>query len=79
MDASIPVEDQKALDEAFVAEIEARQRDAKGVLPEMVHARQLAEHLKLAGMVEMATNCTGLLSAPPDIDLWDGPSAHDLR
>lgn len=30
-------------------------------------------------MVEMATACTGLLSAPPDIDLWDGPSAHDLR
>jgi quinol monooxygenase YgiN len=30
-------------------------------------------------MVEMATSCNGLLSAPPDIDLWDGPSAHDLR
>lgn len=29
-------------------------------------------------MVEMATSCTGLLVAPPDIDLWDGPSAHDL-
>lgn len=29
-------------------------------------------------MVEMARSCTGLLSAPPDIDLWDGPSAHDL-
>lgn len=29
-------------------------------------------------MVEMATACTGLLTAPPDIDLWDGPSAHDL-
>lgn len=53
---AVPVESQKALDEAFVAEIEARQRDAKGVLPEMVHARQLAEHLKLAGMAEMATD-----------------------
>jgi quinol monooxygenase YgiN len=30
-------------------------------------------------MVEMAKACNGLLSAPPDIDLWDGPSAHDLR
>jgi quinol monooxygenase YgiN len=29
-------------------------------------------------MVEMATACAGLLSEPPDIDLWDGPSAHDL-
>jgi len=30
-------------------------------------------------MVEMATACNGVLSGPPDIDLWDGPSAHDLR
>jgi hypothetical protein len=30
-------------------------------------------------MVEMATSCNGLLTAPPEIDLWDGPSAHDLR
>jgi quinol monooxygenase YgiN len=30
-------------------------------------------------MVEMATACTGLLAVPPDIDLWDAPSAHDLR
>ena len=30
-------------------------------------------------MVEMARSCNGLLSTPPDIDLWDGPSAHDLR
>ena len=29
-------------------------------------------------MVEMARNCTGLLSAPPDIDLFDATSAHDL-
>ena len=29
-------------------------------------------------MVEMAAACTGLLTAPPDIDLWDGVSAHDL-
>lgn len=36
-------------------------------------------HFDSAVMVEMATNCTGLLTGPPDIDLWDGPSAHDLR
>jgi quinol monooxygenase YgiN len=36
-------------------------------------------HFDSPGMVEMATGCTGLLAAPPDIDLWDGPSAHDLR
>ena len=35
-------------------------------------------HFDTPAMVEMATSCTGLLSAPPDIDLWDGPSAHDL-
>jgi quinol monooxygenase YgiN len=29
-------------------------------------------------MIEMAMACNGLLTAPPDIDLWDGPSAHDL-
>ena len=29
-------------------------------------------------MVDMATACNGLLSSAPDIDLWDGASAHDL-
>lgn len=29
-------------------------------------------------MVEMARSCAGLLTNAPDIDLWDGPSAHDL-
>jgi quinol monooxygenase YgiN len=36
-------------------------------------------HFDSAVMVEMATACTGLLTAPPDIELWDGASAHDLR
>lgn len=36
-------------------------------------------HFDSATMVEMATSCTGLLAGPPDIDLWDGSSAHDLR
>jgi len=36
-------------------------------------------HFDSVDMVEMARSCVGLLSAAPDIDLWDGPSAHDLR
>ena len=30
-------------------------------------------------MVGMAESCRGLLAAPPEIDLWNGLSAHDLR
>ena len=35
-------------------------------------------HFDSDEMVEMARSCHGLLSVAPDIDLWDGPSAHDL-
>ncbi|MBV9411205.1 MAG: antibiotic biosynthesis monooxygenase [Acidimicrobiia bacterium] len=35
-------------------------------------------HFDSAEMVEMAKSCRGLLSAPPNIDLFDGISAHDL-
>jgi quinol monooxygenase YgiN len=35
-------------------------------------------HFDSPVMVEMARACAGLLTAPPDIDLWDGASAHDL-
>jgi quinol monooxygenase YgiN len=35
-------------------------------------------HFDSPTMVEMAESCRGLLAAAPDIDLWDGPSAHDL-
>ena len=35
-------------------------------------------HFDDAVMVEMARACNGLLSSPPEIDLWDGASAHDL-
>ncbi len=35
-------------------------------------------HFDSAVMVEMAQACAGILTAAPDIDLWDGPSAHDL-
>jgi len=30
-------------------------------------------------MIDMAKSCNGLLSSPPNIELWDGASAHDLR
>jgi quinol monooxygenase YgiN len=36
------------------------------------------QHFDSADMVEMAKACTGLLAAPPDIDLLEGLSAHDL-
>ncbi len=36
-------------------------------------------HFDSAEMVEMARSCKGLLACAPDIDLWDGVSAHDLR
>jgi hypothetical protein len=29
-------------------------------------------------MVDMAAACAGLLVGPPEIELWDGVSAHDL-
>jgi quinol monooxygenase YgiN len=35
-------------------------------------------HFDSPEMVEMAEACVGLLAAPPDIDLLDGVSAHDL-
>jgi quinol monooxygenase YgiN len=36
-------------------------------------------HFDSPEMVEMAESCRGLLSAAPDIDLFDGLSAHDLQ
>jgi quinol monooxygenase YgiN len=35
-------------------------------------------HFDSADMVEMAEACRGLLTEPPDIDLLDAISAHDL-
>jgi quinol monooxygenase YgiN len=35
-------------------------------------------HFDSAEMVEMAEACRGLLATAPDVDLWDGMSAHDL-
>jgi quinol monooxygenase YgiN len=36
-------------------------------------------HFDSPGMVEMAAACAGLLSHPPQIDLLEGLSAHDLN
>jgi len=36
------------------------------------------DHFDSPEMVEMAESCRGILSAPPDIDLFEGVSAHDL-
>jgi quinol monooxygenase YgiN len=38
----------------------------------------LRRHMDSEEMVGMATACTGILAGPPAIELWDGPSAHDL-
>ena len=35
-------------------------------------------HFDSEEMIEMAASCRDLLTAPPDIDLYDGISAHDL-
>jgi quinol monooxygenase YgiN len=35
-------------------------------------------HFDSEEMVEMAESCRDLLTAPPDIDLYEGISAHDL-
>jgi quinol monooxygenase YgiN len=36
-------------------------------------------HFDSADMVEMAAACAGVLERPPEIDLLDAISAHDLR
>lgn len=35
-------------------------------------------HFDSPEMVEMASACTGLLKGPPEVDLLEGLSAHDL-
>lgn len=36
-------------------------------------------HFAATSMVEMARSCAGIISGPPDIDMWQSMSAHDLR
>ena len=35
-------------------------------------------HFDSPVMVDMARSCEGLLAAPPEVDLWEATSAHDL-
>lgn len=35
-------------------------------------------HFDSTLMIDMAEACVGLLAGPPDVDLWDALSAHDL-
>lgn len=51
---AVPVGKQKALDEAYAAELRALEQSAEGILPAMTRARQLAEHLKLPALIELA-------------------------
>jgi quinol monooxygenase YgiN len=48
------------------------------VIQKWASAGDQRAHFDSDAMVEMARSCNGLLTAPPDIDLWDGASAHDL-
>ena len=36
-------------------------------------------HFDSEVMVDMAHSCRGVIAAPPDIDMWQSMSAHDLR
>jgi quinol monooxygenase YgiN len=48
------------------------------VIQKWESAQAQRRHLDSSVMVEMAQACAGLLTHAPDIDLWNGPSAHDL-
>jgi quinol monooxygenase YgiN len=49
------------------------------VVEKWASAADQRAHFDSADMVEMAEACRGLLTGPPDIDLLEGISAHDLR
>ena len=49
------------------------------VIEKWASAEAQRAHFDSAVMVEMAQACTGLLTGPPDIDLLEGMSAHDLN
>ena len=40
------------------------------------HQRQ---HFDSDVMIDMARSCAGILAVPPEIELWEATSAHDLR
>ena len=49
------------------------------VIEKWASAAALRTHVDAAVLVEMAQACAGLLTGPPEIDLLEGMSAHDLR
>jgi quinol monooxygenase YgiN len=49
------------------------------VIEKWESAEAQRSHFDSAEMVEMADACQGLLRRPPEIDLLDPVSAHDLR
>ena len=54
-------------------------RPSRFVVVEKWESERLArEHFDSPLMVEMAEACRGVLATPPDIDLLEGLSAHDL-
>jgi len=48
------------------------------VIQKWEHPDDQQRHFDSEVMVEMARACTGLLASPPQIDLLEGISAHDL-
>lgn len=50
---SVPVEDQEAIDTAYREELEQLHRVAPGAAVELLRARQLSEHYKLAAAIEL--------------------------
>jgi len=48
------------------------------VVQKWAHPDDQRRHFDSPEMVEMARACAGLLAAPPQIDLLEGISAHDL-
>ena len=48
------------------------------VIEKWVSPAAQREHLDSPQFVELAESCVGLLTGPPEIDLLDGLSAHDL-
>jgi len=48
------------------------------VIQKWESAEAARAHFDAPVMVEMAQSCVGILTGPPDIDLLEGISAHDL-
>lgn len=49
------------------------------IIQKWEHPDDQQRHFDSPEMVEMAEACVGILSEPPEIDLLEGLSAHDLN